>query len=104
MFETPDGIIDISGYSIEERKKFFSKYPDAKELESDAPTIDELAGMGERIETDNLVSYAKEEKVVEPENVEEWASKIRKQKKYYNRDYPEAPSVKPLSEERKSVV
>jgi len=28
-----------------------------------------------------LVTYAKEEKVVEPENVEEWASKIRKQKK-----------------------
>ena len=36
MFETPDGIIDISGYSIEERKKFFYKYPDAEEVKQGA--------------------------------------------------------------------
>ena len=36
MFETPDGTIDISGYSIEERKKFFYKYPDAEEVKQGA--------------------------------------------------------------------
>jgi hypothetical protein len=98
MFETPDGIIDISGYNDQQKSAFFEKYPDAKQVESDSPSIEELASMGEDREFSDLVSYAREEQVVEPENAEEWASTLAKQKKYYNNNYPKAPSVKPLSE------
>ena len=36
MFEPPDGIFDVSGYSKERQVDFFLKYPDAKEVKQGA--------------------------------------------------------------------
>ena len=35
MFETPDGIFDISGYTKDQELDFFIKYPDAKRVDKD---------------------------------------------------------------------
>ena len=32
MFETPEGIIDISGYTQEQRELFFQEYPDQENI------------------------------------------------------------------------
>jgi len=43
MFETPEGIIDISGYTQEQRESFFQKYPDARQLNNDEIEAQQIA-------------------------------------------------------------
>ena len=43
MFETPEGIIDISGYTQEQRESFFQKYPEARQLGEDEIEAQQIA-------------------------------------------------------------
>ena len=43
MFETPEGIIDISGYTQEQRESFFQEYPDARQLGEDEIEAQQIA-------------------------------------------------------------
>lgn len=43
MFETPEGIIDISGYTQEQRESFFQEYPDARQLSEDEIEAQQIA-------------------------------------------------------------
>jgi len=64
MFETPDGIIDISGYTQQQRVEFFQKYPEAIPTEAQTAEVDlniELEKPKDLDKINFLDDYLKEE-------------------------------------------